>query len=1014
MALGTREILQQSGILNNWLGEGNSKYNAPTQVAPTKQSTFSNIVRGAGAVAGALGGAVVDGIKGVPNLIAGTQRNMGLDSRQATTEGKRKALETRDMQNHQDYKSGKISKDQWVKNNHALLGEYQGVSDEAKGIQHDYYGAGAVAKDYSSAAALALAAAGGAGVEAGAGLLAGVPGATKAAQLAESAIALNKPATSLVQAPMTAAKALLKNTLVTQPVAQAGTEIAQGKNVPMNVAALAAPGLIAGGAKYLPKLGEALNTAMYGKEGFFTAVAKNGGPDMLGHLDSLTGTASKKLENTMRQVQDYNLQQFNGNAKAAGAHFVDYLNTKGKSVDKLTPGELATNLSDWVKANEKVTALGKDGKLFTGPGGKPFEVPKGHTLIAGRFDQTEAKNLIERLKMADSSDGRKNILNTIKITNPDWSKNPHVAEQIYTAAMSPDFEKGIRKIGTMRSLFVDGKSVKLPGGYIPTVSKSTRAEFQAAKDTAALDRGNAAAPVIGKVGAALDKAGLSTESNDPGTSIRFKQGLDGELLKVKGLQMSADDVVHAIREKTKGMRGITDERQMPIESIKDALKITESQARGVKKAYLEAYSNMKAGDIGLAGKVENGLYKMPGYGTYRRIQGLLRYEMNPAFRVQEHSESEILSQIVSGGKELNAPGSKVIDRIFNGGKGTDKLDTTINLLKENKVISDSGFGGVGAAENNFAEVSARLGKGQERSLAGLVNTMAEKAGKKPADFIADMSPTDLNTVRTIVEYPKQGFTSSNFAKAMNLVIFPSRYNVKLATVLGKALADAPATVQIATMKGAADLSNFMNSDEGIKWQSDNSEVLGILGYINPLSNLGGVYKALQGHSEGLSDFGSIGGLPLGAVTQILKTTGAVPKGDAPYLNPKTGEVVPERVPTGLAGGVKLALQDLVGSMYSFPGRTLGTDMSKRQLTEGILPVLKPGKTESRPVTRTDTTPAQQRTQRVLSSGASSNKPATLPSKPGPARTLQIKPIKYVPSSASTKPRRPKVYGKRPS
>jgi hypothetical protein len=145
----------------------------------------------------------------------------------------------------------------------------------------------------------------------------------------------------------------------------------------------------------------------------------------------------------------------------------------------------------------------------------------------------------------------------------------------------------------------------------------------------------------------------------------------------------------------------------------------------------------------------------------------------------------------------------------------------------------------------------------------------------------------------------------------------------------------------------------------------------------------------------------------------------ITKSPSPYLNPKTGEVVPEKVPQDTKARLEQALSDIVGSMFTYPGRIVGGENvpSKTQISQGIatgltLGSLKGGKYES--VTRTDLTDKQKKTQAVLRAGQKSSLPKTSPMAKN--RFVDIsssKPVTITPIYKATKAKKAKAKASAP-
>lgn len=985
------DALNASGVGNNWLsGNVNMAAEGGSKLSQPKPSFLGGLAHSMAEAPGAIGGflahTVTDPVNGVLGLAKGIKTNLGLQGRLDAVNAHNAQIDKADTANTQAYKNGTISKAEYRATTAKLLAQYQDASAQAKQINADHYGAAQVAGDYVpvATAALTLAApflkpAAGAAAAAGArGTVQSV--ANKAVTGLEKSFGTGGANIATAPGVLKTGAKIAGRGVITQlggsQVIATGRDFNKGNygGAALNALGVAAPVVISGASKAIKVFGAKLGTAMYGKEGFFGAVIRGGGPDMLKHLDGLTPAAAKRITGLLRQVQQYNLDQFDGNTKQAAAHFVEYLKNNGRDLAKMDAKGLEKELSNWVSANKTISNLHASGELrYMGKGGKPgdlVQLKDGQRLIAARFDAPIKNQIRTDLVAAKGAEGRLAVLEDYAKSGADWTKNPNLMSKLKAAAASGDaaWKAEFEKTTSLKGLFTDSAKGKLPSGYVPSISKTARADFKAVKDTAVLDYGKKANVVLGKVGAGLKKVGLDTQAADPMAHVKFKANFAGEIGKIEGLDMKPSAVSSALRNAANDLKGVADERQLSVTNIKNAIPgIDHAQAAAIKKAYLTAYSKMTTADLGLAGKIDNKLYNIPGYGKYRAIQGRFRYESNPFFRTQETTETEIMAQIVSGGKSAQYPGAQMVNRIFGGGKDANRIDKTISVLREKNIFAGGGFGGSGANSEGFSQISAKLNSSQERSIAGIINSMADGSGKHVADFVEGMTKAEMNNVRQVVQYTGEGFSSSHFVRTLNLVAFPTRYNVKLAGILGRALAKASPTTQIATIKVAADMHTFMKSDEGIKWAAQNSEALGIISYLNPLANLNTTFKLIMGDHVGPSDFGQLGGLPLGFFAAALKDTGVIPNHDAVYLNPKTGEVIPDKLPATTGGYVKTVIADFISSMYSFPGRTFGTTISKTQLTKS-LPGLKDKNGEMVDAPTKALSPEQIRIQQVLGAG----------------------------------------------
>lgn len=909
----------------------------------------------AGHIAGSIasiGGSVIGGLansvaKGVSDTAQGFSQGINFGGLHGSIvqnqQFRAKAMADIERAQHaytKQYSEGKISKERYNKLLKDLGKQYGDVSEQSKKDTQTVAPAD-FAKGLITTATLPLA--GGRLVNAGL--------AAKSASLAS---------TTSRGALASAALAPAKVGLMYQPTAKAVTEIpgqikkGDIKGAAGNAALLASPLLIAGAAKVLPKAAKAAGSAIYGKKGVLDEVI--GADRLKAHLKEAPGDLAK-----LKQQELFTLDQ--PAVKSGKMSASEFLKQHYKSigVDPKTTSvkQLIASNTSYFKQVEK---LQKSHPELVVSHDFREALPKAIAAINKAGGPTLPA--VEKVAVVQKA------LDEAKITNPTIKS---LLSEALVNAEGKITNSDLNAI--TQKIVVPTKGTKLDKGFIATFgpkSKAALPSLDEASQAGNLTFGKKELPGFGIIGKFLQNTGLSTQSHNPENYGKFKTYLDNEL---KGLGHNTNEILDKINNYSVNHLGLYDERQLGTHALKQALGTSSSaEATAVKKAFLKAYSDMTWGELGAAGKIENALYKLPGYGQYRRIQGLGRYELNPFFRLQSGVEAEILSQQVSHGKNVNLPLTNTFKQIFRSNK-IDRLEENAN--KVTKFLGE-GYASSGAVDNSYGVITTRLTRTQKLSLGGLVDELAKKSGQNVDDFLKNVDQKTLNNIRSVVQYPQSGFTSSNFAKTLNLVAFPMRYNIKLATMAGKALADMPPLMQVGTLKALSDFSTFLNSDEGIKWQSDNSEVLGVINYLNPYNNINKILQGLKTGTTDISDFGLIGGLPLGIITQMVKTQTGVSTNKA-YLNPKTGEVVPDKIPTNLAGRTKLAITDMINSMYSFPGRTFGMP-SKSQATNFVTGnTLKTGKNETRDKEQA-LTAEQKRVQGILKKGSTGSQSLSVPTK----------------------------------
>jgi hypothetical protein len=397
----------------------------------------------------------------------------------------------------------------------------------------------------------------------------------------------------------------------------------------------------------------------------------------------------------------------------------------------------------------------------------------------------------------------------------------------------------------------------------------------------------------------------------------------------------------------------TDMRMMNNRQIKEALsnasiQITNEQATAIRKAVIQAHLSVPLQTMGLADRLVAGAYKnVPFYKLYAKAQGAFRYTYNPFFNVQEQVETELLGQAITPGKQPYIAG---ISALLPGGKA--KLDSVVKQLETagffnnsaivsndiNKSLLATRFG-EGAQDVYLGRVSAHITSGQKRSIAGAVSKIADRMGMTVEDALATNGAVIEDIIRPIVQYPTHGALNSNLAKALNIAVFPSRYNMKVASVAVKALAQATPAVQALTINKLWEMENWLKQPEGIAWQQQHNAAIQFFKWLTPVGNIQWVFDTLGapfGHSNtsSIGDLGVIGGLPFGVISQILQDQGIITL-NTPYVNPKDGTIFSKKIPESMRAKVAMAFMDLLGSTFTYPGATIGLNQlglpSKSQL-----------------------------------------------------------------------------------
>lgn len=379
---------------------------------------------------------------------------------------------------------------------------------------------------------------------------------------------------------------------------------------------------------------------------------------------------------------------------------------------------------------------------------------------------------------------------------------------------------------------------------------------------------------------------------------------------------------------------VTDIRQLTRSEVVEALSssklpITKGQAGEILDAINKGYMEVPMELRGLGDKVVDTLYRVnPAQKLYARVQSALRYTYNPFFRLQETVEASILAGAAGGNRIKNLASH---NGLWNRSRA--ELDATVAQLDSARIFSSS-LGGEAASDQILGRISANLTQGQKRDLAGLAIDIANKKGTDVATLLKDSPDEIADALRVIVQYPREGVLASSLARTLNVAFFPMRYNAKVTMLAGQFLAKQPAYVQKAALHGLFQTSAWLKSDEGIRWQSEYADALEVFKWLTPVNSVQYTLNLLNGGPDSPAEMGLLGGLPLGVITQILDSQGIIDN-NTPYVNMRSGDVMPKYIPETAKARAATALTDLLGSTFTYPGRTLGLPGKNEQLRKAV-------------------------------------------------------------------------------
>lgn len=660
-------------------------------------------------------------------------------------------------------------------------------------------------------------------------------------------------------------------------------------------------------------------------------------------------------------------------------HIVDIWKKSGGDITKMTADDVVDNMFRHAEADNVLAEVRGLGISATAAKFSQQEV----TQITNKIKVALRDAKIGPRKGADGKlmvEEAKKVARSIIAAEVDngayWAQSADIVNQLLNSIDNAKSLQNVKLSANTIDAFKEvsdrliskaGKQKMKELGYVPIIAENAsfvgRISPQEAQnivlkskytpvDDVVFQQAATALPVFRTVGAALTRAGLGL---DDSAALGYKlvrdnivQNVDQSLNVKNGkqilnkLQQSLDtanenrfaDLVPGNWSEIK-KRTATDLRMMSNGQIIDALKgsglvdndkLTTKFASNLRKAIIDGHVSAPMQAIGLADALTSRAYKYTGnfYGTYARIQGALRYTYNPFFAVQEITETIIGSQAVKPGM------------VKGLGRGRDK---TVKLLNDmgffnNSTLASSEIGqslmstrfGEGAQDVYVGRVSAILNKTQKRTLADTVERIADSMGLSVEDALRMHGGMIEDLVRPIVQYPTTGALASNAAKMLNIAMFPSRYNLKVTNMAVKALAQAHPSVQMATVNKLWEFQNWIRTPQGIAWQQDNSTAIQFFKWVTPLGSIQWTFDTLstafgKGH-QSLADFGVIGGLPFGVIGQILESQGLFTL-NTPYVNPTTGDIYARKIPDSIKAKMASALMDLLGSVFTYPGATIG-------------------------------------------------------------------------------------------
>lgn len=730
-----------------------------------------------------------------------------------------------------------------------------------------------------------------------------------------------------------------------------------------------------------------------GKASFIDEISKklgNGSPTQIAsYLEDLKvndPNAFAKAEKTLKIAQEVNLQATGEDATRAALAVTSHYEQHAIDLATLTPAQLVDDLNRWSQADTIAQKLSpKDGEA---------------QYVAVRWD-TPAKQAVATAVEQAGDDFKAMVDAVTKLSSQPgvgWGNNPilmaKITDAIRTAESAADAAKTIRGIKTASTLSHDipssaakrltklGYSIAEPfgGRKTPKVDfKDTRKLVSSVSSGSDIfDEAVAPQPQLAALAGVLRKYGLSPEAN---TTVAYDKLAEALVTNLE--QLDATTVLGVVGDdQAKGAKyilsrlqeyinkqapnpylnvgtlgrgkqsALQDVRQMNIKEIQEALPGTSrNTAKRLQQAILKSYTDVPLEFRGLGIKAFDYAYRIPGANAYFRIQSALRYTYNPFFRAQELIETKTLSHLKANNLVWMKPKAE--------------LDRVATVLDNSKIFT-TGYTGEATQDLTIGRIHANLLKTQKRDLAGLALDIAEKKGITIEQMVQDYPEELADALRVVVQYPTKGALNSSLARTLNIAFFPMRYNLKVAGVVAKEIAKLPPTVQTAFIHSMFKGRAWLKSPEGIQWQSDHADAIQLFSYFLPTQNVASVLHLLTSKPNSIGELGLLGGLPFGFISQILDAEGIIHL-NTPYVDPKTGSVLPDYIPQTTKARAAVAAQGFINSMFTYPGRIIGLPGKSQFIRKQVDTFINTGGSDYLKRIRTeDLTPLQLRWIQTLS------------------------------------------------
>ena len=467
-------------------------------------------------------------------------------------------------------------------------------------------------------------------------------------------------------------------------------------------------------------------------------------------------------------------------------------------------------------------------------------------------------------------------------------------------------------------------------GYIPIKPRNLEAPFKEGSSQLATKfngkddffvKASQPLPVLGSMGALFTRMGLSPTSSSSLSYSLFNDNLAKNLANSKAfVGLKGDTAVQEVDTMIKQLSSYAREKTIPVKDLrmmttKDvtrALGVTNDVAHSVQRAIVDAHIQVPLAIRGMGDSIVDWSYKLPASSPivrrFTKLQGAARFSYNPFFQyLRVIPKTEILSEAEGGG---------AIKALFTG--RTSQISGIRDALHQGGFLQETGhLGNVisGEAEGAFGFVGRNINKkllpGQEVSIAGLIDSQAQRMGMGWQEYLQTNRQAALDTIQMIAEYDRNStFLNSPLARTLNIAFFPFRFDTKVAIIMGRNLAKSSLVTQVSVINGIMKGHAFLNTPEGQAWYQQNATAIGLINYITPFATMSEVFQSLlPGRDHSLGNFGAVGGLPFGWLPALLDSEGLT-HFNQPGMDAKTGTMFPTFVPTTDKGQLAVAVEDL--------------------------------------------------------------------------------------------------------